>query len=746
MSEQLLHSQQRSIGKYEYLPLGEVTIKQLMESGLIPKKKYTGILTKKPDGLVFYQKVVKAVVEYKQPSKLRSDADIDKAIEQEINVAKQLCKILIITDGNQSYWVNAVNGERIKDTKGNEIVDVFDSLSVKNVDVLEYLIEEIDSSISETNSQIRSYQSVDPSSLATKLWQTIWAATGKSPVKCLYNVVELFIFKFLSDLKVLPDDIAFDNVYKKPLVDPEDSLDYYARNTRIRIRRLFPKGKDGTTIINGTIFVTETGEANLSQSYLFAYSLKHLQEYGEEFGSLTKINKQFKTKLYESFLKQEVEALGQYFTPRIIIQSVIRMAGMNDPTFPFKDKRICDPFCGVGGFLLELLNLNENMMAAYQPNASGKINVPLVLNGFDKGFERDDERTIILAKANMLIYFAEILFRNPNCTEKFAKVFNSTFQLFRDNLGTFGYVEPFENDAKKYDYILSNPPYVISGTRIIKEELKKTPHTKNQYGINAVGLESIALEWIIKSLKPGGKAFLIIPDGILGRSVTSSARLRKFILNECYVDAIVPLPVRTFFANYEHTYIFSVTKKHSRSDEQSYPVFTYLVSNIGEKLTSVKRESIDSNDLPEMERLYKIYTATRSTDAGIVEKESDRCKIIDFETIKRASHWVIDRWWSESEKITLGIVEQPQEVSKQDIDSAVTEFNHALQAYEKERAKVKKSTEEFVQVTLGNEDLFSLSIGKRVLKKTWFHHTQKMLYLFIVQTQLKRSVMLHEKT
>lgn len=717
MSEQLLHSQKRSIGKYEYLPLGEVTVKQLMNSGLIPKKKYTSVLTKKPDGLVFYQKVVKAVVEYKQPSKLRSDADIDKAINQELNVARQLCKILIITDGSQSFWINALNGERIKDNKGNEIIEVFDSLNVKNVDILEYLIEEIDSSISESNSQIRSYQSVDPSSLATKLWQTIWAATGKSPVKCLYNVVELFIFKFLSDLKVLPDDIAFDNVHKKSLVDPEDALDYYARNTRIRIRKLFPKGKDGTTIINGTIFVTETGDANLSQSYLFAYSLKHLQEYGEEFGSLTKINRQFKTKLYESFLKQEVEALGQYFTPRIIIQSVIRMAGMNDPTFSFKDKRICDPFCGVGGFLLELLNLNENMMATYQPNSSGKINVPFILNGFDKGFERDDERTIILAKANMLIYLAEILFRNPNCTEEFAKVFNNTFQLFRDNLGTFGYVEPFENDAKKYDYILSNPPYVISGTRIIKEEIKKTPHTQNQYGINAVGLESIALEWIIKSLKPGGQTFLIIPDGILGRSVTGSVRLRQFILNECFIDAIVSLPVRTFFANYEHTYILALTKKHNKAEKQTYSIFTYMVSNIGEKLTSVKRESINSNDLPEMERLYKIYTATRLTDSSFIEKQSSRCKIVDFEQIKDASHWVVDRWWSESEKIALGIIEQPQEVSKRDIDLAVKEFGIALRAYEEERAKVKQSTDSFVKVMLGNKELFSLSIGKRVLKK-----------------------------
>ena len=342
MSEELRQTIPQSIGKYTYLKLGETTIKQLMENDLIPKRSYKGLLRKKPDGIVFFQKSVKAVVEYKAPEKLRSETDVRKAIEQELDVAKALCKILIVTDGLHTYWINALNGQEILDTKGNVINTTFDALNVKNVNILEYLIEEIDLSIDESNSCIRSYQNVDPTPLANKLWQTIWAATGKSPVKCLYNVVELFIFKFLSDLRVLPQDVSFENVYEKSLVSPEDALDYYARNTRVKIKRLFPKGADGTTIINGTIFVDENGNANLSQSYLFAYSLKHLQDYSEEFGSLTKISKQFKTKLYESFLKQEVEALGQYFTPRVIVQAVIRMAGLDDPTFSFRGKRICD--------------------------------------------------------------------------------------------------------------------------------------------------------------------------------------------------------------------------------------------------------------------------------------------------------------------------------------------------------------------------------------------------------------------
>lgn len=502
MSEELLQTIPQQVGKYMYYRLGSTTLEQLKNSGLIPTRDYERMRLKKPDGLLVRQKVVKAVIEYKTPGELSSDTKVAIAIKQEIEVAKALCKLLIVTDGSKSYWVNALNGEFVRDSGGQPVRDVFHPFPVKNVIALEYLVDEIDASISTSNSVIRSARLVDPSPLAARLWQTIWVATGKAPIKCLYNVVELFIFKFLSDLQVLPIDTAFDYIYKKALASPEEALGYYARNTRDRIYRLFPLGSDGTTIINGTIFVNEAGEANLSQSILFKRCLEQLKKYGEEFGSLTKIDKQFKTKLYESFLKEEVEALGQYFTPRKVIQSIIRMAGIDDPGFPFAGKRFCDPFCGVGGFPLEMLNLNEGMMACYEPDGRGIINLPFVMQGFDKGFEREDERTIILAKANMLIYLAELLFKNPKCSTEFARVFNDTFLLFKDNLGTFGHI--VKDESQKFDYILTNPPYVTRGSSIIKTELKNTARTLNEYPINALGLEGISLEWVVKSLRGGG--------------------------------------------------------------------------------------------------------------------------------------------------------------------------------------------------------------------------------------------------
>jgi hypothetical protein len=232
VSEELLQTIPLQIGKYTYYRLGSTTLGQLRANGIIPKKDYQKILAKKPDGLVAYHGGIKAVVEYKQPKELNSERKIAKHILQELEVAKSLCKILILTDGSKSFWINALNGDRIKDAKGNELTTVFHPFVAKNTVMLEYLIGEVDASISAKNSIIQSRRFIDPTPLASRLWQTIWVATGKSPVKCLYNVVELFIFKFLSDLCVLDEDIAFAKIHQKSLKDAPAALEFYARNTR----------------------------------------------------------------------------------------------------------------------------------------------------------------------------------------------------------------------------------------------------------------------------------------------------------------------------------------------------------------------------------------------------------------------------------------------------------------------------------------------------------------------------------
>lgn len=184
---------------------------------------------------------------------------------------------------------------------------------------------------------------------------------------------------------------------------------------------------------------------------------------------------------------------------------------------------ICDPACGVGKFLLEPIKSRLGRFFAIE---KGKLNSKITLRGFDKGFDKDEQKTIILAKANMLIYFSELIKDYPEYTREFSKLFNETFTLKTNSiLGTLS--EAVEN---KYDLILTNPPYVTSGSSNLKDEIQKDAETKSYFKINAIGVEGLFMEWIVRALKPNGKAFIVVPDGIFNRQ--NDKNLRAFFRQE----------------------------------------------------------------------------------------------------------------------------------------------------------------------------------------------------------------------
>ncbi|MDP2294355.1 MAG: N-6 DNA methylase [Pseudolabrys sp.] len=265
---------------------------------------------------------------------------------------------------------------------------------------------------------------------------------------------------------------------------------------------------------------------------------------------------------------------------------------------------------------------------------------------------------------------------------------------------------------------------MTSGSSIIKEEIRKTPRTANEYPINSLGLEGLSLEWIVKSLKRGGRAFLIIPDGILSR--VGGKKLRDYILHECYLDAVVSLPDRTFFANFERTYIIAFTKKNDPADKQTDPVFTYLASEIGEKLTSVRREEIDKDDMPQMEALFRIFNAAKTSTKSVVEGMSGRCKIQAFSRFRDESHWVVDRWWTQDERIAVGADSAIKIASKGDLDKQKDYLTALLSDYSSFISADPLAGASAKEVVLGDTTLFEIFIGKRVLRKDVTKDTTKI--------------------
>lgn len=700
MSEELikrgLEESGIKIGNYEYYIIGETTIKQLENAKIIPHKDYSKYNGNKPDGLLLDKRnkediIIIASIEYKKPSEFRTKSQQKGSIEQ-CNTMCQIidAKIGIITDGQITFWINPkqenednyyfdekkikrsyslIRNEDKKDLSENFIIQKIDEINYDKLgedtkNTLDY-IERILSCINENNSNLLLTEEVDPLPLANSVWQDIFINTGQQPEKCLYNVVELFIFKFLSDLGVLKRPNNFDflfDMYKDN--ENKEVLAYYAKNCRKKIRELFPTGEDGTTIINGTIFVDTKGEPVVSQANLFKNSLIKYAK----FGSLKNVKKEFKTKLFETFLKQskDKKKLGQFFTPRKIVRAMVDMSNIEN--LP-NGSRFCDPFCGVGGFICEPIHKTKRKLD-FIP-IGDEITPKITYHGFDKGSDDEQQRTIILAKANMLIYLSDILEKNPSMTKEFARVFNSTFHLFTDsNLGTLNRI--LKSEDEKYDLILTNPPYISSGKKSISDEIIEQ-NLEREYTKNGKGVEGLALEWIIRSLRKEGRAFVVIPLNIL--NVDQNKDLRDFILEECYLNCIISLPIKTFFNTPQKTFILGITKKNNKKEVQDFPVFTYLVSNIGETLDINRFEIEGKSDLEKAKDFFNMYRGSPS-NFPIKEIGDKRCKLQPLSKFKEK--WDIDLWWSEKEKIDLGINEEQQTLSLDEIAEKMQNLQEAI--------------------------------------------------------------------
>ena len=722
MSEELIQKNlveaPEKMGDWNFYNIGATSLKALKGAKIIPDKDYDEYEAKKPDALIVKKPLVIAAIEYKVPSQLRTERQIEKAIAQELGTAQALqAKIYIITDGKKSIWINPANGHEILQEDGNKITLNFDKNSVECI----VLINKIRASINATNDTLKAAAAVDPLPLAEKVWQDLWAVSGATPENCLYTFVEIFIFKYLSDLGVLKGMYSFYDLLSKYSGNNENEvLEFYASTIRVKIKELFPGNpKDKTTIINGTIFVSKDDKAVSGYATVFHKILKRFND----FGTLENIDYDFKSKLFETFLKESISKKnwGQYFTPLKVVRAIVNMADIEP------GMSICDPACGVGKFLLEpiLHSLNRLYIVSKDEAGVEKLLPQITLSGFDKGFDKDEQKTIILAKANMLIYMSGMIKEHPGLTKQFAELFNKTFTLQTNSiLGTLA--KPV---IEKYDLILTNPPYVMSGSSNLKEEIAKDDTLKKYFAVSAMGIEGLFMEWIIRALKPGKKAFIVVPDGIMNRS--NDKKLRNFILDQCNIDAVISLPLNTFFTTNKKTYILALTKKISANvggivtlPKQTTPVFTYLCSEIGET-RDVYRFDIDQNDLETASDLFNMFKGAKSK----FKTDDKRCKIVCIDEFYNGSHWSVDRWWTRDEKIALGIEDNIETVSLEDYIGIVSDTASTLMEFDeplRELVKKKSAIVSSVEVSLNDETLFDLSIGKRLLRKDYIEVSGKI--------------------
>ena len=141
-----------------------------------------------------------------------------------------------------------------------------------------------------------------------------------------------------------------------------------------------------------------------------------------------------------------------------------------------------------------------------------------------------DVNTHILAKANMLLHLSDLLKEPTTTIPAVNKALANTFVLMNSN-ETLGSLE--FPPQRSVDVVLANPPYVTQGSAIYRKEISAVIGMRNGLVLRdlydgwGLGVESLFLRYISSSLKPGGRAFVIVPLGMLNRKKTKTKASRR---------------------------------------------------------------------------------------------------------------------------------------------------------------------------------------------------------------------------
>ena len=264
--------------------------------------------------------------------------------------------------------------------------------------------------------------------------------------------------------------------------------------------------------------------------------------------------------IYEYLLSKIATAgvNGQFRTPRHIIRMMVEL------TDPKADDVICDPACGTAGFLVSAGEyLKERRRDEIFFSREKKEHY---MNHMFHGFDMD--RTMLrIGAMNMMTHGID----NP-------------FIEYRDSLSD-------QNpDRDKYSLILANPPFKGSlDADIVSTDLLKLCKTKKT--------ELLFLALFLKMLKVGGRCACIVPDGVLFGSSKAHKDIRREIVENNRLEAVISMPSGVFkpYAGVSTAVLVFTKTGHGGTDE----VWFYDMKADGFSLDD-KRSAVKENDIPDI--------------------------------------------------------------------------------------------------------------------------------------------------
>ena len=352
-----------------------------------------------------------------------------------------------------------------------------------------------------------------------RLWDAFWSGGISNPLEVIEQITYLLFLRRLDELQILEEQKA--QTLKIPIE-----------------RNIFPKGKDtkGRAYADFRWSRFKDFEArelyDLVGEHIFPF-LRTLGGDGSTYAQhmkdarftiptpalLVKVvdmiaalpleGRDTKGDLYEYMLSKIATAgqNGQFRTPRHIIQLMVEL------TQPTPKDIVCDPACGTAGFLVAV----GEALRHHHPNLfHNRKDREHFHSGLFHGFDFDNTM-LRIGSMNMLLHGIE----QPDI-------------IYRDSLA-----EDHAGEVEKYTLVLANPPFAGSlDYENTAKDLQAVVKTKKT--------ELLFLALFLRLLKPGGRAAVIVPDGVLFGSSRAHRELRRILVEEQKLDAVISLPGGTF--------------------------------------------------------------------------------------------------------------------------------------------------------------------------------------------------------
>jgi len=291
--------------------------------------------------------------------------------------------------------------------------------------------------------------------------------------------------------------------------------------------------------------------------------------------------------MYE-FLLSEIASAGkngQFRTPRHIIQM---MAELADPKL---GETICDPACGSGGFLLAAY---QHILTTYTSDDRKFTDE----NGFLRGTYGDK-----LTNDKLWKQLRENTFFGYDFDNTMVRIGLMNLILHgitQPNIDLKDTLSKNYNEDGKYDLILANPPFKGS---IDKGDINEG------FTLGTTKTELLFLNRIFNSLKMGGRAAVIVPDGVLFGSSKAHKQAREILIDECELQGVISMPSGVFKPYAGVSTAILIFVKGGKTEK----VWFYDMEADGRSLDD-KRDKIEQNDIPEIVKEWKARNHSENGD------------------------------------------------------------------------------------------------------------------------------------